>query len=65
MQIKNPNATFKSVSITFDTQAEYDAFREILAYAHDYAHDNAPFNNKAQELLDTFDDEFDLSSFEA
>lgn len=60
MQVKNTNASFKPVTVTFETAAEYEAFREIIHGAND----NCAFDGKAGEVMSDLYDEFDLSNFE-
>lgn len=59
MQVKNSNPSFKPVTVTFDTDAEYQAFREIL-----YTSNNLSFEGKAGEVFETLYDEFDVNSYE-
>lgn len=60
MQVKNSNSSFKPVTVTFDTDAEYQAFRELL-YA---TNDNLNFDGKAQEVLSELWDNFYMDIYE-
>lgn len=61
MQIKNPNQAFKPVTVTFDTEAEYQAFREILYTTND----NISFDGKEARVFDGLLDEFDIANYQA
>lgn len=52
MQIKNANVAFKPVTVTFETSAEYEAFRAVIYRAVQELNFNDKVEEVANELYD-------------